>query len=128
VRNAYESAAVTELLERYHKKFSESLDLSESIVKLHQIQLDNTLRDFRDSLLGLKPVLENLREPFILQAVPLATVEVQRRNCKRPTETQTETKVPTIAKERQVPAAKLLVLIGSGGRDRTADLGVMNRP
>ena len=90
----YESAAVTELLERYHKKFSESLDVSESIVKLHQIQLDNTLRDFRDSLLGLKPVLENLRKPFILQAVPLATVEAQRRNCKGPRKHRPKQKSP----------------------------------
>ena len=41
-------------------------------------------------------------------------------------QTRTDTKVPTIAKERQVPAALVIDFIGSGGRDRTADLGVMN--
>lgn len=50
---------------------SAQADLNESVAKLHDIQLDNTLREFRDSLLGLKPVLENLKEPFILQAVPI---------------------------------------------------------
>jgi biopolymer transport protein ExbB/TolQ len=45
--------------------------LQESVNKLHEIELDQTLKEFRDSLIGLKPVLENLREPFILQAVPI---------------------------------------------------------
>jgi biopolymer transport protein ExbB/TolQ len=46
--------------------------LHDSISKLHEMRLDETLREFRDSLTDLKPVLENLREPFILQAVPVA--------------------------------------------------------
>lgn len=46
--------------------------LTDSVHKLHEIKLDQTLRQFCDSLMDLKPVLENLREPFILQAVPIA--------------------------------------------------------
>jgi biopolymer transport protein ExbB/TolQ len=50
---------------------SAQASLNDSVAKLHDIQLENTLREFRDSLVGLKPALENLREPFILQAVPI---------------------------------------------------------
>ena len=45
--------------------------LNNSIAQLHEIGLVETLREFRNSLTGLKPVLENLREPFILQAIPV---------------------------------------------------------
>jgi hypothetical protein len=45
--------------------------LHDSVNKLHDTGLDQTLREFRDSLTALKPVLENLKEPFILQAVPI---------------------------------------------------------
>lgn len=45
--------------------------LHESVSKLHATGFDQTLKEFRDSLTNLKPVLENLREPFILQAVPI---------------------------------------------------------
>jgi len=65
------AAAVDRSAEITKEVLSAQVDLNESIAKLHEIQLDNTLREFRDSLLGLKPVLENLREPFILQAVPI---------------------------------------------------------
>jgi biopolymer transport protein ExbB/TolQ len=47
--------------------------LHDSVNKLHDTGFDQTLREFRDSLTALKPVLENLREPFILQAVPIKT-------------------------------------------------------
>lgn len=46
--------------------------LNDSIGKLHEIKFDETLKQVCDSLSDLKPVLENLREPFILQAVPVA--------------------------------------------------------
>jgi len=45
--------------------------LHDSIAKLHETGLVETLREFRNSLTDLKPVLENLREPFILQAIPV---------------------------------------------------------
>ena len=45
--------------------------LYDSVNKLHDTGFEQTLREFRDSLTDLKPVLENLREPFILQAVPI---------------------------------------------------------
>lgn len=45
--------------------------LNDSVRKLHDAGFEQTLREFRDSLTALKPVLENLREPFILQAVPI---------------------------------------------------------
>ena len=45
--------------------------LHASVNKLHDTGFEETLREFRDSLTALKPVLENLREPFILQAVPI---------------------------------------------------------
>lgn len=45
--------------------------LHDSVEKLQNAGFDETLREFRDSLTALKPVLENLREPFILQAVPI---------------------------------------------------------
>lgn len=45
--------------------------LQDSVSKLHDIGFEKTLREFRDSLVALKPVLEDLREPFILQAVPI---------------------------------------------------------
>lgn len=45
--------------------------LHDSVQKLHDAGLEETLKEFRDSLTALKPVLENLREPFILQAVPI---------------------------------------------------------
>jgi biopolymer transport protein ExbB/TolQ/uncharacterized protein YbgA (DUF1722 family) len=45
--------------------------LHDSVKKLHETGFDQTLKEFRDSLTALKPVLENLREPFILQAVPI---------------------------------------------------------
>ena len=47
--------------------------LHASVNKLHDTGFEQTLREFRDSLTALKPVLENLREPFILQAVPIKT-------------------------------------------------------
>lgn len=45
--------------------------LNDSMTRLHEIQLEQTLKQFCASLTDLKPVLENLREPFILQAVPI---------------------------------------------------------
>ena len=45
--------------------------LHDSITKLHEMGLVDTLSEFRNSLTDLKPVLENLREPFILQAIPV---------------------------------------------------------
>lgn len=45
--------------------------LHDSVKKLHETGFEETLREFRNSLTALKPVLENLREPFILQAVPI---------------------------------------------------------
>lgn len=45
--------------------------LHDSVNKLHDTGFKQTLSEFRDSLTDLKPVLENLREPFILQAVPV---------------------------------------------------------
>jgi MotA/TolQ/ExbB proton channel family len=45
--------------------------LHDSVNKLHDTGFEQTLGEFRDSLTALKPVLENLREPFILQAVPI---------------------------------------------------------
>ncbi|HXQ69126.1 MAG TPA: hypothetical protein VN844_01500 [Pyrinomonadaceae bacterium] len=45
--------------------------LHESVNKLHDTGFEQILREFNDSLMALKPVLENLREPFILQAVPI---------------------------------------------------------
>jgi uncharacterized protein YbgA (DUF1722 family) len=45
--------------------------LQDSVNKLHDTNFERTLGEFRDSLTSLKPVLENLREPFILQAVPI---------------------------------------------------------
>jgi hypothetical protein len=45
--------------------------LHASVKKLHDTRFEETLKEFRDSLTALKPVLENLREPFILQAVPI---------------------------------------------------------
>jgi uncharacterized protein YbgA (DUF1722 family) len=45
--------------------------LHDSVKKLHETGFEETLREFRNSLTDLKPVLENLREPFILQAVPI---------------------------------------------------------
>ena len=45
--------------------------LHESVNKLHDTGFEQTLRDFQNSLTALKPVLENLRDPFILQAVPI---------------------------------------------------------
>ena len=47
--------------------------LAESVHQLHETGFEQTLREFRDSLTALKPVLENLTEPFILQAVPIRT-------------------------------------------------------
>ena len=47
------------------------VELNDSVRKLHDTGFEQTLREFRDSLTALKPVLENLREPFILQAVPI---------------------------------------------------------
>src|ERR1051325_3816393 len=44
--------------------------LHDSVNKLHDTDFEQTLGEFRDSLIALKPVLENLREPFILQAIP----------------------------------------------------------
>ena len=46
--------------------------LHASVKKLHETGFEDTLREFRNSLTALKPVLENLREPFILQAIPIA--------------------------------------------------------
>jgi MotA/TolQ/ExbB proton channel family len=46
--------------------------LTDSMNKLYEVKLDYTLKQLGDSLVDLKPVLENLREPFILQAVPVA--------------------------------------------------------
>ena len=45
--------------------------LHNSVKKLHDAGFEETLKEFRDSLTALRPVLENLREPFILQAVPI---------------------------------------------------------
>lgn len=45
--------------------------LHDSVKRLHETGFEETLAEFRDSLTALKPVLENLREPFILQAVPI---------------------------------------------------------
>lgn len=45
--------------------------LQESVTKLHDTGFEQTLREFQNSLTALKPVLENLRDPFILQAVPI---------------------------------------------------------
>jgi len=47
--------------------------LHDSVKKLHDTDFEQTLGEFRDSLIALKPVLENLREPFILQAIPIKT-------------------------------------------------------
>ena len=63
--------AVTRSSEITSEVLSAQARLSDSVAKLHDIHLDDTLREFRDSLIGLKPALENLREPFILQAVPI---------------------------------------------------------
>jgi biopolymer transport protein ExbB/TolQ len=46
--------------------------LHDSVTKLHETGLVETLREFRNSLTDLKPILENLREPFILQAIPVS--------------------------------------------------------
>ena len=45
--------------------------LHESVNKLHDTGFEQTLREFQNSLAALKPVLENLKDPFILQAVPI---------------------------------------------------------
>lgn len=45
--------------------------LHESVKKLHETGFEQTLREFQNSLTALKPVLENLKDPFILQAVPI---------------------------------------------------------
>jgi hypothetical protein len=45
--------------------------LHESVNKLHDTGFEQTLREFQNSLTALKPVLENLKDPFILQAVPI---------------------------------------------------------
>ena len=61
---SHNSAMTTEVL-------AAQTSLHDSITKLHEIGLVETLREFRNSLTELKPVLENLREPFILQAIPV---------------------------------------------------------
>jgi hypothetical protein len=45
--------------------------LHSSVQKLHDARFEETLKEFRDSLTALRPVLESLRDPFILQAVPI---------------------------------------------------------
>lgn len=55
--------------------------LHESVNKLHDTGFEETLREFQNSLMALKPVLENLRDPFILQAVP---IRANSTGCKLP--------------------------------------------
>lgn len=61
----HETATITSSL------LSSQSSLHDSVNQLHDTGFEQTLREFRDSLTALKPVLENLREPFILQAVPI---------------------------------------------------------
>lgn len=67
------AAALSEVTNLNRDVLTAQANLQTAVSQLHDIELEKTLASFRDSLLELKPVLEGLREPFILQAVPVKT-------------------------------------------------------
>lgn len=72
-RDLQEAASrVASLCEGIHDIGETHSALHEATVKLHETGLSQSLSDLRHSLTTLGPVLASFRQPFVLQAVPVA--------------------------------------------------------